>query len=123
MAIPLATTTITVKGVRPQSDIDPADDDEVAPPEVIANGVRASISQPASSRNTDGADEIDEYALRCDLFDSGLTWYDTVIDEKTGVEYEVRVVALSMAELFGLQHFKATLRKGKGLSGERPDLT
>lgn len=120
MAIILATTTITINGVRPQSGIDPDaagyDGDPATPvPTVIATGVRACISSPVSSRDVDQADEIAEYALRCDLFDNGLSRYDTVTDDKTGETYEVRVVALSVAQTFGMQHIKATLRKSEGI--------
>lgn len=121
MAIILATTTITVSGVRPQSSIDPDaygyDGDPAVPvPGVIAEDVRACISAPVSARDVDQNAEVTEYALRCDLFEGGLTRYDTVTDDKTGVSYEVRVVALSVAEMFGMQHIKATLRKAEGVS-------
>lgn len=120
MAIILATTTITVTGVRPQSGVDPDaagyDGDPAPPaPEVLATDVRACISSPVSSRGVDQNAEIAEYALRCDLFSPGLSRYDTVTDDKTGESYEVRVVALSPTDLFGLQHVKATLRKNEGI--------
>lgn len=121
MSIPIATTTITVKGNRPQLDIDPDDDTLDVPQTTLATGVRASITLPTSSRDVDNADESDEYALRCDVFTDGLTRYDTVIDESTGVSYEVRVSALSLPTMLGLRHVKATLRKRKGLASEQPN--
>ncbi len=119
--IPLATTTITVRGRRPQSDVDPdaeGYDPPEAAPTVLAAGVRACISKPESRRGsegTDGADETDSYALRCDLFVGGLTRHDTVTDDKTGVVYEVRKSAVSDTTIFGLQHIKAQLRLSEGL--------
>lgn len=116
MSIILATTTITVYGVRPQSD-DP-DDTPIAT--ILAEGVRACISRPTSSRDTDNNDEVDEYALRCDVFAPGLSRHDTVLDDRTGERYDVRTVALSPTTILGLQHLRATLRKCEGLSGDEP---
>lgn len=121
MSIVIATTTITVMGNRPQLDIDPDDDDVQVPQEELATGVRASITLPAASRHVDNSDEVVEYALRCDVFPGGLSRYDTVIDETTGVEYAVRVVALSLPTMLGLDHIKAMLRDRKGLDSEQPD--
>lgn len=118
MSIPLATTTITVKGVRPQSEVDPDADGYDGPgpvPVVLATGVRASITKPDARRYLDGNDEQDSYALRCDNFDAGLTRHDTIIDELTEVEYEVRSVAPSVAALLGLEHIKATVFVREGL--------
>jgi hypothetical protein len=120
VTIPLATTRITVMGNRPQLDIDPDDDAVSVPREVLANDVRASITQPASNRRIENIDETDDYALRCDLFDAGLTRFDTVIDESTGVEYEVRTASVSLPTLLGLQHIKATIRKREGLTSSAP---
>lgn len=118
MSIPLATTTITVKGVRPQSDVDPDANGYDGPgpvPVVLASGIRASITRPVPRRDIEGNDEQDAYALRCDLFDAGLTRHDTIIDESTEVEYEVRSVAPSVAALLGLQHLTATVFVREGL--------
>lgn len=120
MTIAIATTHITVMGNRPQLDIDPDDPDTQVPQEVLATGVRASITLPASNRRVDNIDEVDDYALRCDIFDAGLSRYDTVIDESTGVSYEVRVSAVSPATLLGLEHIKATVRKREGLTSSEP---
>ncbi len=116
--IALASTAITVKGVRPQSAVDPSGYDTQPPMVTLATGVRAAITQPARSRNAEGASEIDEYGLVCDLFDSGLTQYDHVIDEITGTEYEVRSASESVSTIFGLQHIKAILGISKGLTDE-----
>lgn len=120
MSIPVATTTITVMGNRPQRDVDPDDPDLAIPSVTLATGVRASITIPASNRRVDNIDEVDDYALRCDVFDAGLTRYDTIIDESTGVSYEVRVSALSLPTMLGLQHIKATVRKRQGLTSSEP---
>lgn len=123
MTIAIATTHITVLGNRPQLDIDPDDDDLRVPQEVLVTGIRASISIPASERRVNNIDEVDDYALRCDIFPAGLTRYDTVIDETTGVRYEVRVAAVSPSLLFGLEHIKASIRKREGLTSSEPVTT
>lgn len=118
MAIPLATTTISIIGVRPQSPVDPDAEGFDGPgptPVPLINGVRASITQPKPERGTDGNDEQDLYTLSCDPIDVGLTRYDTVVDEQTGTTYEVKKVAASPATLLGLDHVKATLFKREGL--------
>lgn len=124
MSIALATTTITVLGTRPQKVTDPdAGGYDARPddtPVIIAAGVRACISLPKSQRSigtqrTLNVDEVDEYSCRCDLFEAGLTRYDIVLDETTGVRYAVRVAALSNTTVLGLQHIMATLRINKGV--------
>lgn len=117
--IPLATTTITVRGVRPQSDRDPAAVGYDGPgdaPVVLATGVRACISRPTGSRIKSNVDETSGYALRCDNMPDGLTRHDTVEDETTGVVYTVTKVEDSVNLTFGLQHTVATLRTDKGIS-------
>lgn len=129
MAILLQTTTITVMGHRPQLIVDPdaeGYDPPAEPPAVLVTGHPASIAQPKSARGsaTGGvADETDDYSLRCNIFADGITRYDTVIDETTGDEYEVRIAVVSHATLFGLQHIKATLRKREGLKSSAPTNT
>ena len=85
---------------------------------VLATEVRACISQPSETRNTDGADEVNDYSLMCDPVAVGLTQYDYVIDEMAGVTYEVRKASKSVPVAFGLQHLKATIREAKGLIDE-----
>lgn len=118
--IPLATTTITVRGKRPQSPADPQsegyDGDEAEPDYVLAAGVRACITKPRSSRDVETADEVDDYTLLCDTFDGGLTRYDYVTDDTTGHVYAVHTSAESVVTTFGLGHIRATLRLREGLS-------
>lgn len=118
--IPLATTTITVRGVRPEYAGDPDADgygSAVQPPAtVLATGVRACISRPTGARRKANVDEVEGYALRCDLFDAGLSRFDTVIDDVTGVEYRVTQVEDSPTQVFGLAHIVAHLRTDKGIS-------
>lgn len=119
MAIPIATTTVTVKGVRPQSSLDPdAEGYDAAPPDdtTLATGVRATITLPIG-RRSNPTDSIESYSLRCDLLPGGveLTRFDVVVDEVTTREYIVHEVALSLPEEFGLTHWVATLRMDKGI--------
>lgn len=120
MAIVIATTTVTIKGNRPQLDIDPDDEGLTVLPEVLATGVRASITLPATARRVDNIDQVDEYAFRCDPVDVGLTRFDTVIDESTNTEYEVRTVAESLPTLFGFEHITGRVRARKGLTSSEP---
>lgn len=118
MSIPLATTTITVKGRRPQADVDPEAEGYDAPlaePPVVATGVRASITLPRGTRPAE-ADEVDAYVLRCDVFEAGLDRYSTVVDDSTGQEYVVVWVAPSLPQAFGLEHLKARIQVSKGIS-------
>lgn len=118
MTIPISTTLITLKGVRPQLSIDPDADgyDGSAPtPSVLASDVRATITLPKGQRSNP-TDEIDSYALRCDPIDGvELTQYDTVIDQTTGTEYRVLVANPSLPEDFGLAHWVATLTHSTGI--------
>lgn len=119
MSIPIAHTTITVWGLRPLEQYDPdavGYDYEPLVPNAIAQEIRASISMPSGKRS--GETEEDEWVLRCDLLPehlNGLSRYDTVIDDRTGVEYEVTWVAESTNRSVGLEHIKAKLRIRKGL--------
>lgn len=125
MSIPLATTHISVEGVRPQSPVDPDGagyGDTEPTPALLASNVRASITQPTSARKTGNVDEQDTYSLRCDLVPSvGLSRFDVVIDETTGTRYRVVSTQESIVTQFGLQHTKATLRLDAGLSGGNDD--
>ena len=126
MAIILATTTITVRGTRPQTEVDPdaeGYDPPAEPPSIIATEVRACITKPKGSRDTARSDEVDDYTLKCDEFPAGLTRYDTVTDDSTGVEYDVRIATVSPARILGLSHIIATLRERKGLSANAPSNT
>ncbi len=119
MPIILATTYVTIKGNRPQSPVDPGAEgyDPPADPAVIlASRVRACITQLNETRNVDGLNEAVDYRLMIDPVAVGLTPYDTVVDETTGKEYEVRSASKSLPTLFGLTHIRATIRESKGLS-------
>ena len=117
MSIPISTTTITVRGVRPQSDVDPDAEGYDGPgpqPQIVASGINATITLPQGRRSSP-TDEIDSYSLRCDLFMGVLSQYDTVTDDQTGVEYEVHTATRSLPEQFGLDHWVATIKRGKGI--------
>ena len=121
--IPINTTTISVKGRRPQVPIDPdADgyDPPPTPPVILASGVRATISLPSFKRDAEQAGQIDQYALRCDPIEVGITRYDTIIDESTDVEYSVESVGPSLIEQFGLAHIVAYVKIVRGGSDVRP---
>lgn len=115
MAIPIATTTITVRG-RAQSLNDPdAEGYDPAPPAPAtkATGVRASITLPSPVPNE--PQQTDIYALRCDDVE-GMERFDTVIDESDDVEYELMTLTRSKPTGFGLEHTIGTLRLVKGVS-------
>lgn len=117
--IPLATTTITIKGKRPQSSVDPDAEgyDPPAPePEILATGIRAAIATPEGMRKYGDSDEQILYALRCDPVDIDLTRFDTIVDENTDVEYRVSSAQHSHVVAFGLDHIKARLYLEKGLT-------
>lgn len=122
MPIPLATTTVTIKGKRPQSNIDPDaegyDVVEPADPEILATGVRATITLPTGTRSVSDADELILYALRCDPIDVDVTRFDTVLDETTGIEYYVDSAQRSHPLAFGLNHITARLYLTRGLKAE-----
>lgn len=119
MSIPLATTTITVIGVRPQSAIDPDAEgygDPTPTPSVLVTGLRACISRPAFRRQVGETDQEDVKALRCDPFD--ITRFDTVVDETTGETYEVLSAGPSEPVQWGLQHTVAFLKIDRGIVGQ-----
>lgn len=118
MPIPLATTTVTIKGKRPQASIDPdaeGYDTPVAEPEILATGVRASITLPTGQRNNPDTDEVISYAMRCDPIDVDVTRFDTVLDEATNIEYKVSTAQRSHPTAFGLNHITARIYLTKGL--------
>ena len=121
MSIPLATTTIRIEGVRPQSAVDPDGagyGDTQPTPTLLAVGVRASITLPSAARKAGAVDEADTYTMRCDLAGSiKLSRYDTVIDEATTARYRVVSTDESIVTQFGLSHTKATLRLEAGYVG------
>lgn len=123
MAIPIATTTITIKGKRPQSAVDPDADGYDAPsssPTVLDTGVRASITNPSGNRYDKVNHSADNYTLRCDPVAVGLTEFDTIVDESTGYEYKVLTAQNSWPEQFGMEHVKASIQITSGVRNYAP---
>lgn len=117
MAIPLATTAITVFGTRPHTDVDPdADgyDTPAASPSIVVADVRAIISGP-TRLNVEGA-EIEGWKLRADPCD--LTQWDHVTDQTTGIYYKVQSCSASLVTMFNLDHVMADLVVTSGLPSE-----
>lgn len=114
--IPIATTTVTVKGVRPQLPVDRDSegypDDSTPTPVALVTGLRATISKPAFKRHLGEIDQADVYALRTDPFD--ITRFDIVVDESDGTEYEVTQAGPSKPVSWGLMHTVAYIRAVKG---------
>ncbi len=119
MGIPIATTTVTIRGKRPQGPIDPDaegyDNDPLPEPETLATGVRASITLPTGVRNNPDTDEVVAYAFRCDPITADVTRFDTVLDETTGIEYKVASAQQSHPTAFGLNHITGRLYVTKGI--------
>lgn len=119
MPIPLATTTVTVKGRRPQVAIDPDAEGYDGPPVpavVLVTGLRASITLPSFKRQVATSDQVDVFALRTDPF--AINRFDTIIDESDGTEYEVTYAGPSKVETWGLHHTVCYIRLTRGLSSE-----
>jgi hypothetical protein len=119
MTIPIATTTVTIKGRRPQMAIDPdatGYDAAPNPPDVLAEGVRATITLPQGSRRNTDSDQVDIYSMRCDVVPVDVNRFDTVIDENTSIEYQVLSAMHSHPTSFGLEHIVARLYLTKGLT-------
>jgi hypothetical protein len=115
--IPISTTTVTIRGRRPQSPVDPdaeGYDGPQAPAVELATGVRASITLPGGLRSAP-RDQVTSYAFRCDPFGAKLTRHDIVVDEQTGTEYVVDVPAVSLYTGFAMEHWLATLKLGAGI--------
>lgn len=109
MAIPLATTTITV--LRPavlDADSDPYDEAEAEPDEV-ASGVRANIAIAAGREEIAGRSEVDvvTFRLRCDPVD--VSGGDVIVDDTTGETYAV-IWSRDRVTGLGLDHVVADLR-------------
>lgn len=100
MSIPIHTTLITVKRATA------ADAFDRAAPVEIANGIRAHIGSPGGTENvTAGSSSLVTAHLSCDPTD--LAHGDVVVDESTGLTYEVTWVAQRRG--FGLDHTSADL--------------
>lgn len=103
MAIPLATTTITI--TRPAVADDPYDGAETTT--TVAAGVRAHISTPSGrEQRAGGSQETIDFRLNCDTVD--LRHGDRVTDAQAEA-YEV-VWAQARVGL-GLDHVEAGLRQ------------
>lgn len=124
MSIPLVTHHITIVGIRPQSTVDPDSDgyDNVDMPNLITlvTDWPASITQPTSARESEGglgtddtALQVDEYAFRCNPTD--INRFDYIIDDATGLVYQVTAVTDSLPVLFGLEHVTGRVKRVKGL--------
>lgn len=110
MAIPLATTTITVRRVPDDEDLDPYD--EQPEPETVASGVRAHISTRTGRETVaGGSQEVVSFGLSCDPVD--LRHTDEVVDDTTGETFEV-VWAISRQGL-GMDHVQAGLERVTGV--------
>ena len=112
MAIPLATTTITVKRTPTDPNLDPYD----PPPErtTVASGVRAHISTARGSEDLGGSErEIVWFRLGCDPFNAGLTHLDIVEDDQTSEAYEVVWVKARFG--LGLDHFEGRMKQISGV--------
>ena len=107
MAIPLATTTITVSRVAADPERDPADEQPAATP--VASGIRAHLSGLTGAENFP-TQEVISRKLICDPTD--LEHGDTVHDDTTGLDYQV----VYAEQRVGLQmdHTEAGLKKVTG---------
>lgn len=116
MAIPLATTTITVLRVAADATRDPYAPQPAAT--AVASGIRAHLSLGLGSETTaGGSQEVVTWRLACDPFDAGLHHLDEVRNEKSGTVYEV--VFSETREGMGMDHFQAGLRQVSGVAGGR----
>lgn len=124
MAIPIVTTHVTIKGIRPQTEYDydaegyPGEGD---PPDMVTLVTEwpASITMPTATRGNEGAlgaddspIQVDTYAFRCDVTD--IQRFDIVVDESNGTEYRVVSIIQSLPVLFGLEHMTGQLKLVKG---------
>lgn len=112
MAVPLATTTVTISRIAADPDRDPYD----APPDPtdVASGVRAHISTATGTEAVaGGSQEVVNFRMSCDPFDGGLLHTDTVSDDTSGEVYDV-VWAVARFGV-GLDHFQAGLRQVSGV--------
>lgn len=108
MAVPVATTTITVR--RPPADVDPY---ETATLTTVAEHVRARIGSPSGADSRAGGDqEVIDAVLWCDPID--LHHEDVVNDEQTGDTYQIRWTRRQNG--LGLDHVKAGLLTVQGAS-------
>jgi hypothetical protein len=110
VAVPIATTTVTV--LRPDelaATDDPYDDADEEPTE-IATGVRANIAIADGREELAGraGREAVSFRLRCDVAD--ITNGDLIVDETTGEQYAV-VWSRQRVTGLGLDHVVADLEQ------------
>lgn len=111
MAIPLATTTVTIKRV-PRDDTRDGYDTQPAAA-TIAAGVRAHIGSPSGSDNiTSGDRTVVRFAIDTDPTD--LQADDTVIDDMTSEEY--RCIWARTRHGLGLDHTTGAIEQVTGAS-------
>lgn len=111
MALPVATTTITVLRLPEDATRDPYDPEP--PPTEMATGVRASIGNPHFREEVAGGQQsVSLYRLHCDPTD--LHHEDRVRDDATGEIFEV--VGVKQRLGVGLDHVRATLTKIEGVA-------
>lgn len=108
MAIPVSTTTITVR--RPAADVDPLEYESLT---TVYEHIRARIGAPSGSdRNVGGDQTVIDAVLWCDTID--LHHEDVIEDENTGDTYEIRWSRRQNG--LGLDHLKAGLLTVEGAS-------
>jgi len=104
VSIPLATTTVTVRRSDQDGTIDDLDGLTFTD---YRTGVRAVIAYPGGAEIVgDGTSSVVGVRLVCDPVD--LTHTDRVVDETTGLEYEVQWLAQRVG--LGLDHVTAGLQ-------------
>lgn len=87
MSITVATTTIRIERPAATDRSDDPWDGANPPPDIVATGVRAHLGTVEGSATEDGGEETVLRRLLCDPAD--VRHLDRVVDETTGVPYEV----------------------------------
>lgn len=111
--IPLSTTTITIRRIPQNVELDPYD----APPApaVVAAGVRAHISTPSGREKRAGGSQTNT-TRHLDADPCDLKHTDTVTDDVTGVLYTVSWAKPSYG--MGLDRMEAGLEKSDDLADD-----
>lgn len=112
MAIPVATTTITILRVPADPARDPYDPQP--DPATVATGIRAHISTSTGRETVEGGSQsITSLRLACDPFAGELHHLDRIRDEQSGRDYEV--VWEERRYQFGLDHYTAGIERVSGV--------
>lgn len=123
MSILIPTTTISVIRQVSSTGSDEVDreldsygedagTDDAPPERVVTRSINANIGSPSGSENILGGDqELVNYRMQCDLVD--LWPADAVLDEHTGVRYDV-VWAVQRSAFAGREYTQAALRRARG---------